>query len=163
MIYDKNDKYYAGINFDEVDPLENWSYRLSIQSISIDETPKQLGQLMIGREKALVSKAIKENGGKWMPFMVFEIYDAKEYDLILQLSKETREQASCAPPLIGGDVIKIGKFVFINRNDCLEGYSSDGQHDYARPVVNAIFSKVDAAKATTLEELVKQFPIRKAK
>lgn len=164
MIYDKTDKHYASINFDQVDPLEYWNYSLQLQSIPDPGEPKQLGQLMITRNKTFIDKSVTENGGEWAPFIVFEIYDARDYAVCQEMSKATRAAATCAPgEVAGGDVFRIGPFVFLNQADCPACMKGDTKVDYCRPVVDAIFSKIDAAKVSNIGDLIKQLPIKAMK
>jgi len=64
------------------------------------------------------------------------------------------------PPDAGGDMLVIGKFIFLNPNVCLQCKRDDNRVDYCRPMISKVFLSVDQTKANSLEQIVRQFPIQ---
>jgi hypothetical protein len=78
-------------------------------------------------------------------------------------SLKTMVLSSCLGSSVGGDYLVVGKFIFINYNVCVNCIDGKTRKDYCRPVIYSVFSKIDGAKANTLDEIFSQFTIKRAK
>lgn len=160
-----NSRYYAKTDFSFIDTIELWNYRL-------DTTykPKQLelarpiGQLIFWRTRPIDDKVSKKLYNRdWTPYIVFEIYNLADSNFCYEKSNRRRLLSSCVPPNVGGDIIFLDRFIFVNSHVCLSCERYDTKVDYCRPVINYVFSNVDKTKITNLKSLVQQFVIKEGK
>ena len=144
-------KYYDSTDFSKVDALTSWFYVLTDKNMSYEDPVKPIGQLIFQKDQK--TRGIPPN----FRFQIFNIQDSA---YCFKKSQSVRTLSSCHPPDVAGDIIIVKKFIFLNTNICLKCKNYDNGLDNCRPTINRIFSAVDKSKVTTLEDLVKQFPIK---
>ena len=156
-----NNKYYSKTDFSIVDTLSLWNFKLD-STFKVREMYflKPFAQIIFWRTKPVYDRKYKES---WTPYIAFEIYNSNDSTYCYDKSNRSRFLSSCVPPNVGGDIIFIDKFIFINSDVCLNCERDDTKVDYCRPVINYVFSKVDKTKITTLESILKQFIIKEGK
>ena len=156
-----NNKYYSKTDFSIVDTLSLWNYKLDTTFKGSErDSLKPFAQIIFWRTKPVYDKKYKES---WTPYIVFELYNSNDSAFCYDKSNRRRFLSSCVPPNVGGDIIFIDKFIFINSDVCLNCERDDTNVDYCRPIINYVFSKVDKTKITTLESILKQFVIKEVK
>lgn len=152
----------------QVDSLEFWSYTLHTYS-------KTKADKSIGRIKFFRLKPVNDNGTqevfflgkrvvvqyeKYLPNISYYIYDLADSVECKRLSLHTKFFSSCLGPSVGGDLVKVGPYIFLNRDVCVECEGSQPNVDFCRPIVNKILTNVNLFKTNTLEEFVQQFVIQ---
>ena len=156
-----NKKYYSKTDFSIIDTLNLWSYKLDTTFKGKEnDSIKPIGMITFWRTKPIddsISKSIYHQ--LWTPYITFAIFNLSDTNYCFQKSTRTRYFSSCVPPQVGGDIIIVNKFVFINGNVCLSCQRYDTKIDYCRPVINYLFSKLDRNKTTTIQGLADQFII----
>jgi hypothetical protein len=157
-----NQKFYYNPDSSFVDLLNLWNYKLDTAYKGRKrDSLKALGGLIFWRTKPVDDKISKgPNSQPWTPHFTFEIYNLADSDFCYKKSNHVRLYSSCVPPNVGGDMIIIDKFIFINSSVCVSCARYDTKVDYCRPVIRYIFSKIDKTKITTLESLIQQFVIK---
>ena len=165
VIYDSISFYYSNSDFSKIDTLSFWNYKLDLYSDSIDnDSINLIGKLSFWRIKPIDDGISKNLYGKhWTPFVNFEIYNLSDSIFCNKQSKIVRIISSCLPPNVGGDLIIMGEFIFLNRSVCLQCESYDTKLDYCRPIIKKLFSELDFSKINTIENIVNQFPINREK
>jgi hypothetical protein len=156
--------YYSKTDFSIIDTLQLWNYLLDTAYHSKEtDSVKPRGQLAFWRTRPIDDKISKKVYGQpWTPYIAFDIFSIADTSYCFKISSSTRYLSSCVPPNVGGDIIVIDKFVFLNHNVCLGCQRYETKVDYCRPVINYVFSKIDKTKITTIESLVQQFVIARA-
>jgi len=156
-----NKKYYSKTDFSFVDTLSLWNYKLDTTFKGKEnDSIKPIGMLIFWRTKAIddsISKRIYNQ--LWTPYITFAIFSLADTNYCFQESTRIRKFSSCVPPQVGGDIIIVDKFIFLNGNVCLGCQRYDTKIDYCRPVINYVFLKIDRNKITTIESLTNQFVI----
>lgn len=156
-----NKKYYSKTDFSSIDTLSLWSYKLdTIFNGKDGDSVKPIGMLTFWRTKPIddsISKSIYHQ--LWTPYITFAIFNLSDTNYCFKKSTRTRHFSSCVPPQVGGDIIIVDKFIFLNGNFCLSCQRYDTKIDYCRPVINYVFSKLDRSKITTIQSLANQFII----
>lgn len=156
-------RYYAKTDFSHVDTIQLWNYLLDTTYHGKDtDTIKPIGQLLFWRTKAIddsISKYIYNQ--LWTPYIAFDIFNISDTNYCYDRSTRTRYFSSCVAPDVGGDIIIIDKYLFLNHSVCLSCGRYDTKVDYCRPVINYLFSNIDKTKITTIQSLVQQFVISK--
>jgi hypothetical protein len=144
-----------------MDSLQLWRYSLDTsyhgsQYYSI----KPKGEVIFWRIRPVDdTTSWKLRGLVCNPVMAFDVYDIKDTAYCFKRADTIHIISNCQYPNSGGDVIMTGKYVFFNCHPCISCKRFDTGVDYCRPVIEYIFSKVDKKKTTTIQSLVKQFPI----
>jgi len=158
-------RYYSKTDLTLMDTLAFWNYVLDTTYHGRKtDSIKPAGQLIFWRTNPINdSISIKVYGRRWVPYMTFDIFHITDSSYCYEISEETRFYSSCVPPNVGGDIIIVGKFLFLNHSVCLNCQRYDTKVDYCRPVINYVFSKVDKTKITSLQSLIDQFVIAKGK
>ncbi len=151
LFLNSDSKYYDSTDFSKVDSLKAWFYVLLDKNLSYKDSIQPIGQLIFQKDKTIKG---------WTPNFTFQIFNIKDSSYCFKKSELVRTLSSCIPPNVAGDIIIFNQFIFLNTNVCLQCKNFDDGLDYCRPLINKVFSAVDKAKVTTLEELVKQFPIK---
>ena len=152
---------YSKTDFSKIDSLNCWFYVLTDKSPGYEDAVKPVGQLIFQRTHAAKDKIREElfNGG-FVPNVIFQIFDIKDSAYCFKKSRTIRTVSSCNSPDVGGDIVILGKYIFFANSVCLQCKGFDNSLDYCRPVINKIFLSVDRKKAASLEQMVKQFPIK---
>lgn len=155
--------YYSQTEFSRIDTLELWNYLLDTTYHGKDGVPVMpIGQLVFWRTKAIndsISKQVYEQA--WTPYIAFDIFSIADTSYCYEQSTKTRLYSSCLPPDVGGDIIIVDKFLFLNHSVCVSCRRYDTKVDYCRPVIRYVFSKLNRSKITTLQSIVQQFEIAK--
>ena len=144
-------RYYDSTNFLKSDTLTSWFYLLLDKNLSYEDSVQPIGQLIF--QKNQKTRGVPPN-------FTFQIFNIQDSSYCFKKSQLVRKLSSCIPPDIAGDIIILNKYIFLNTNICLKCKSYENGLDNCRPTINRIFSAVDKTKVTTLEDLVKQFPIK---
>ena len=156
-----NQKYYSKTDFSIADTLSLWNYKIDTTYRGKEnDSIKPIGLLIFWRTRP-IDDSISKNlyNQLWTPYITFDIFNLSDTNYCFEKSTRTRFFSSCVPPQVGGDIIKVDKFVFLNRNVCLSCQRYDTKVDYCRPVINYVFLKIDRNKITTIESLTNQFVI----
>jgi hypothetical protein len=159
----KSVKYNTKINFSLIENLQLWNYSIDTtyhgrESNSI----KSIGQLIFWRKKPMPDTLFKYiPNNLWSAAFTFDIFTIADTNYCYRWSRMTRSFSSCVPPNVGGDMIIIDKYVFLNDDICLNCERYGTKADYCRPVINYVFSKLDRSKISTIQSLVQQFVIAK--
>jgi hypothetical protein len=144
--------YYDSTDFSKGDSLKDWSYVLVInKQLTYEDSVKFIGQLVFFKAKTIGNPSIN------FTFRIFEIQDSS---YCFKKSVLTRAKSHCAPPDIGGDIVIIDHYLFLNTSTCLPCKNSESGSDFCRPAINKIFSNVHSVNTNLLESFVKQFPIK---
>jgi hypothetical protein len=151
LFLNSNSKYYQSTNFSKSDSLEAWFYVLLDKNLSYEDAIKPIGQLIFQRETMI---------NHWTPNFTFQIFNIKDSSYCFKKSQLVRNLSSCVPPNVAGDIIIFKQYILLNTNVCLQCKNFKDGLDYCRPLINKVFSAVDKTKVTSLEELVRQFPIK---
>jgi len=128
---------------------------------SYEDSVKPIGQLILHRTHAVddtVRKNLYQSG--FLPIFTFQVFDIKDSVYCFNKSDLIRKFSSCVSPDLGGDIIIFGNFIFLNTNICLACRTYDTGIDYCRPMINKLFMSVDRTKIGSLEQIVRQFPIK---
>jgi hypothetical protein len=153
--------YYSETNFLVIDTIHLWKYLLDTTYHGRDiDSIKPIGQLIFWRTKPIddsISKFVYNQ--LWTPYITFDIFTIADTNYCYDMSTNTRFYSSCVAPDVGGDIIIIDKYLFLNNSVCLSCERHDTKIDYCRPVINYVFSNIDKTKITTIESLVQQFVI----
>jgi len=162
--YNPSNKYYSATDFNFIDTLERWNYDLYLSYRGKEkDSIKPIGKIIFFRTNALSDKlSRKVYGREWTPVISFDIYNISDSAICSEISRWTRIYSSCVPPDVGGDLLTIGKYIFLNRMVCLACKKYDTNVDYCRPIINYIFSKIDVNRISTISDLVDQLPIKKS-
>jgi hypothetical protein len=158
-------KYYYKTDSSFVDLLNLWNYKLdtTFKGRKFDSL-KPLGELIFWRIRPVDDKISKSlNSQRWTPHFTFEIYNLADSAFCCKKSNQVRLFSSCVPPNVGGDMIIIDKFIFINSSVCVSCARYETKVDYCRPFIHYIFSKIDKTKITNLESLIQQLVIKEGK
>jgi hypothetical protein len=149
------------LGFSLIDTLQLWCYSIDTNYRGSEFDPiKPIGQILFWRIKPIDDSISKGVYNKlWTPYITFDIYTIADTNYCFNLSSKTKFFSSCIDPNVGGDVIIVDKFVFLNHSVCLRCCRYDTGIDYCRPIVNYIFSQIDKTKVTTIQSLVEQFVI----
>lgn len=154
--------------FCQVDSLEFWSYTL--HTYSKTKSDKSIGRITFSRikpvndsgaqEVVFLGKRVGVYCEKYLPNISYYIYDLADSVECKRFSRRTKIFSSCLGPSVGGDLVKVGPYIFLNRDVCVECVGSQPDIDYCRPTVNKILTNVNLFKTKTLEEFVQQFGIQ---
>ena len=152
---------YSKTDFSKVDSLSCWFYVLMNKNPSYEDSIKPVGQLTFQRThsvKDTIAESLYRSG--FLPNFTFQIFDIKDSAYCLKKSELIKKISSCISPDVGGDIIILSNFIFLNINVCLHCKRYDNGVDYCRPIINKIFLRVDKTKANSLEQIVGQLPIK---
>ncbi len=152
---------YSKTDFSKIDSPSCWFYVLMDKNLSYVDSIKPVGQLIFQRTHEIndsISFRLYKRG--FLPVYTFQIFDIKDSAYCFSKSRLVRTFSSCVSPDVGGDIIILGKFIFLNDNVCVGCKRYVDGLDYCRPLINKLFLGVDKTKANTPEEIVKQFPIK---
>jgi hypothetical protein len=152
---------YSKTDFSKSDSLNCWFYVLTDKNPSYNDSVKPVGQLVFQRTHALkdtISENLYKNG--FLPNFTFQVFDIKDSVYCFKKSQLIKAVSSCTSPDVGGDIIIFGNYIFLNNSVCLHCKRYDNGVDYCRPIINKVFLSVDKRKAASLEQIVKQFPIK---
>lgn len=160
-----SNRYYSKTDFNLVDTVALWNYILdTTYHGKKTDSIKAIGRLIFWRTKPFYDSInIKLYDQPWTPYITFDIFLNTDSSYCYKISESTHLFSSCVPPDVGGDIIIIGKFLFLNHSVCLSCQRYDTKVDYCRPIVNYVFSKVDRTKITTLQSLIDQFVIARGR
>jgi hypothetical protein len=163
-IFSDENFIYSRTDFTVVDTLVKWTYTLDLKYKGAPEdSVKPIGQIKFYRAVALPDSISQHvYGTDWTPVMNFEIYNLRDAAFCRKKATHIRIISSCVPPSLGGDMFIVGQLVFVNPSPCVNCYKYDTDRDYCRPLIKYVFSKVDETKATTIQDIVKQFPIKES-
>jgi hypothetical protein len=152
---------YSKTDFSKVDSLSCWFYVLMDKNPSYEDSIKPVGQLIFQRTHAVDDSVRKQlYGNGFLPIYTFQVFNIKDSVYCFNKANLIRRFSSCASPDVGGDIIVFGDFIFLNANMCMVCRRYDNGLDYCRPLINKMFLSVDKTKANSLEQIVKQFPIK---
>ncbi len=156
-------KYYSKTDFTLIDTLSLWNYYLDTTYHGrTTDSVKPIGLLTFWRTKPIDDSVRKQVYGRlWTPSIEFEVYNMSDSSYCYYKSFRTRVSSSCVAPDVGGDIIMLDNFLFLSRWVCLNCQRYDKQVDYCRPVINYVFSSLNKAKITTIQNLVQRFAISK--
>ena len=156
---------YSKTDFSNIDTFQLWNYLLDTTYKGREtDSIKPSGQLIFYRTSSIDDGISKKIYGRlWTPVISFDIFSVADTSYCFERSARTRIYSSCVPSDVGGDIIIIGKYLFLNHSVCVRCERHDTKVDYCRPVINYVFSKIDKNKITTIQSLVHQFIIAEGK
>lgn len=157
-IYDTTDKHYRGINFAFTDDLNYWTFKF--QEKRATKKNPSIGRIAFWRTQGFDDNTNKEFHIAWSPGISFEVFFLKDSIKALEVSKNMRSLALCETPQIGGDWFIIGNFLFVNGESCILCYRKLTNTEYCRPTINQIFSKLIITKNSSIQEIIRQMPIK---
>ncbi len=152
---------FSKTDFSKIDSLSCWFYVLTNKNPSYEDSIKPVGQLIFQRTysvKDTISESLYKSG--FLPNFTFQVFDIKDSAYCFKKSRLIKTVSSCVSPDVGGDIIIFGNFIFLNINVCLHCKRYDTGVDYCRPIINKMFLSMDKRKATSLDQIVRQFPIK---
>ena len=155
--------YYSLTDFNKIDTLEYWNYKLDLNHKPTEnDKVKPIGLLTFYRTKSIDdSVSLKTYNRLWQPSISFDIYKLSDTSFCSQKSNLIHLLSSCSPPNVGGDYFVFGNFVFLNTDVCISCSNYLTKVDYCRPVINNVFTSVTNKNVTILNDLVKQFIIKR--
>ena len=151
-LYNRNEKPYLKVDFDNIDTLSLWSFKINRKYRIKKNKIQPIGKIEFWRIKPLEDKQRKEIYGKdWTPSFEFEIYKITELEFCKKRSLNTRLISSCYN--FGGDLLIIGNFIFLNNQVCDNCKKWDNGIDYCRPLINKILSRIVIDDNNSLKEI----------
>lgn len=146
---------------DKVDSLDLWNFDLDIYHNA--DSAKSIGQISFWRTKPIDDGiSLKLYGKLWTPNISYDIFTLADSAYCLSQSHETKVLSSCIGSNVGGDLFKIGNYLFLNKSVCLSCIRRDTNVDYCRPVIKYIVTKIDKSNTKTLDAIVRQFGIKES-
>jgi hypothetical protein len=128
----------------------------------VSDTVNPIGLLTFYRTKSIYdSIRMKTYNRLWQPSISFEIYKLSDTTFCSQKSNILHLLSNCTPPDVGGDYFAFGNFIFLNKSVCISCTNYLTNVDYCRPVINYVFTRVTNKDVSNLNELVKQFIIKR--
>ena len=149
----------------EISNLKHWTYEIDSdyepEITPINDTIKPIGLIKFERTKSIKDKQREEIYLEdWFPSIDFEIYDKTELEHCKKISQTMKLFSSCENATVGGDLILINNYVFVNRGHCLNCVQSENETDYCRPVLNLIFSDLNLTGSLDLREINEKIGIK---
>jgi hypothetical protein len=137
--------------------LKHWTYKFDADFEKLNDSIKPIGQIEFWRTKSVNDKQRQEvYEERWFPSMEFEIYNISNLKYCEELSKRTKILSSCVETGVGGDLIIVKNYIFLNRSVCINCVGTDNGIDFCRPIANKILSELDLTKNSTLKEVDKE-------
>jgi len=146
----------------KMDTISLWRYNFDDKKTSnYPDTVHFRGTITFWRTKPVPDTNYEKIFNRpWAPSISFGIYDLADSVYCKQIGLRAKLISSCIPPYVGGDIIVAGNYIFMSEGVCLNcRYSGDA--DYCHPVVNYVFSSVKTTSNSSLQDILKQFPIKR--
>lgn len=157
--------YYSKTDFNLVDSLPLWTYKLEKDLLySSEDSIQPLCKLTFSRSEPInnYSELFKQlDSVAWKVHITYKVYRLSDSDYCYIKSAQVRQKTNFVPPFAGGDFFIIGKFIFLNTEDCIACIQYKTTTDFCRPVVNALISKIDRSRPFSVDGIVRQFPIKR--
>jgi|GEM_PF-2895503 len=157
--------FYSGTDFDLLDTVSLWNYDIDTSYHGLPtDSARSIARIIFFRT-APIKDSIQDSiyWDDWIPFISFRVFYLKDSTHSFILSRLTHSRSSCMPPQQGGDLIIAGNLILVNTNVCTSCLQVDKFIDRCRPLINHIFSFISFENIWTIDDLVKQFIIRKGK
>ncbi len=146
-----------------LDSISNWSYLFDKTYKGFrNDSIRAMGLVTFQRVKPPKEGIISETGKVFIPSMDFEIFHLTDSAFATRKSTFTKVISSCMPPNVGGDLFIVGKFIFVNRDVCVNCRQYPDTIDYCRPMIRKILAGANQDKALTLEEILASLPVNPA-
>jgi len=141
-----------------IDNLKQWTYEIDSEYeptiTPLNDTIKPIGLIKFIRTESIKDKQREEIYLEdWFPSIYFEIYDITELEHCKKISKTIKMFSSCEKANVGGDLILVKNYVFVNRGHCLNCVQSENETDYCRPILDKIFSNLNLNGSRDLREI----------
>ena len=146
--YIRNDTtkyYYSKTDFNDIDTLSEWSFKIDTVSIYETNQTKPIGKIYFF--------CLKPNSFYLPLSMTFFIYKITDSVYCRNKSKKIRLLSDYIPPNLGGDYIIIGDLILLNTDYC------NIEMNDIRPMLNRIFSIIDENKIATINSLKSQLEL----
>lgn len=142
---DTTQYYYSKTDFNDIDTISEWSFKIDTVSIYETNQTKPIGEIYFF--------CLKPNSFNWPLQMTFFIYKITDSVYCRNKSKKIRLLSDYIPPNLGGDYIIIGELIFLNTDYC------NIEMNDIRPMLNKIFSIIDENKIATISSLKSQLEL----
>jgi hypothetical protein len=157
--------YYSKTDFRNIDTLKLWSFAFEVDFEPEEPRPvKTIGRLVFWRTRPIYE--VDSQSGReveCIPSMSFDVFSISDTDFCYRSAYQARVLSSAVPPVVGGDILVFDKYVFLSIGGYSKVSGSLTHRDYARPVVNYLFSKLDKSRVNSIQDLLKQFGIEERK
>lgn len=143
-----------------LDTLSLWNYEL--QPHAKTQKDRSLGLITFWRTKPIhdsVHLALHQE--LWTPQISFSIYPLADSVYCDEQSRKFKMSSSCMGPDVGGDMHRVGSFIFLNRDICLSCAGYQTKRDYCRPVIKQVLGAMDMRKVKTLVDLETHLGVKK--
>ena len=161
VFYSPDSGRYSTTNFSNTDSLSCWFYVLMNSNPGYTDSVRPVARLIFQRRHPVDDHISNELFNKgWLPGLTFYVYNFRDSVYCLKKSRLLRMVSSCIAPDVGGDIIFMGKYIFLNQQVCVNCKRYDTGIDYCRPVINKMFLLVDKLKIGSLKEIVEQFSMQ---
>ncbi|MFI1770274.1 hypothetical protein [Thalassobellus citreus] len=140
---------------------KHWAYKIDYDFEKRNDSVKSIGLIQFLRTKSIKDKKREEIYNEdWIPAIQYEIFNISDFEFCEQASLRTKRLASCLPPNVGGDLIVVQNYIFLNRSVCLNCIGTENKVDYCRPIVNKVLSDLDLTKTNNLMEIDKEIGMK---
>ena len=134
--------------------LNEWNYEVEYIVEGTNDNEKEIGRIIFFRTKAINDeKREKIYGKKWHPKMEFDIFEISELEFCRQESIKIQTLSSCLGKTVGGDLIIVGEYIFLNRNTCLNCIGTENKEDYCRPVINTVLKDLNLSESNSVRQI----------
>ena len=138
--------------FDRV--LKPWKYSFKLlDSDTTHNTP--VAKITFER-----SEAIRVKKDRIKPAMSFDIYRIEDSSFCLEKAKMIKLTSSCTTPNIGGDIIMVGHYIFLNSSVCVNCGLTSGV-DFCRSNIAALLSYLSKDRNDDVTLWIKNLPIER--
>ncbi|WP_452227658.1 hypothetical protein [Lacinutrix sp. MEBiC02404] len=145
----------------DINEIKYWTYKIDYDFKDTRNTLKPIGQIEFLRTKSIPDKLRKEVYNEpWFPAIDFEIYNLSDLKYCEEVSKKTKFTSSCVDESIGGDIIIVGNYIFINTWACVNCVGTKNGTDFCRPILNNILSKLNLTESSTLKDIDKEIGMK---
>ena len=141
--------------------LRGWDYKIEYGFENLNDSAKEIGRIVFIRtEPVKDDKKEKIYQKAWYPKIAFDIFNISDLEYCKQESIRIQTLASCLGNTVGGDLVIVGEYIFLNRNVCLDCIGTENNVDYCRPVANKVLTDLDLTKSISLEEIDRKIRIQ---
>lgn len=138
----------------DTESLKHWSYEIDYEFEAHTDTVDALGQIRFKRTESIIDTLHEKVYKKpWFPSIDFEIYDISDINHAKRMSSRVKLLSSCLGANVGGDLIIIDNYIFVNTSVCINCIENESEIDFCRPIIDKIFSRLVLKENENLENI----------